>query len=437
MKQQKTLLQRGHDAYQAGQYPVALAAFIRCINTSPEDPEPRLAVVDTLLTLGREDQAFCVLGEVAKELPERGRPVEALAAVVKLDRAGGDSANLMQEIARLYCRGSDRLPAQGRSSPPPLPPRQFAPDGPLPIPAEDLETLIQGAVATATKFPPRPNLPTLPVVPLFSSVGPDLFVELLWACKMREFQRGQQVVQQGDPGESFFLITTGQVEVSRWLDDGTGRRVAVLGKGSVFGEMSIVSRRPRNATVTFSENGTALEFPAAMVSEAGEAARLREALLVFYRSRVIWNLLRTSPLFSPCREEEVLEISRRFRPKRVQEGQSLMEEGQIGSGLCVVLDGSFEVLQTDRQGDKVVVASVGPGQVIGEMSLVTGNPVSATVIAVDNATVLRLTREDFEAVVAPNQAAMEYLRRLTDSRWEELRAAQADEVVEIDEEVLL
>ena len=95
------------------------------------------------------------------------------------------------------------------------------------------------------------------------------------------------------------------------------------------------------------------------------------------------------------------------------------------------------MLRSDHAGARVVVANVGPGEVIGEISLVTGNPISATVIAVSDATVLSLSREDFEAAVAPNPTVMEYLRWLSETRWEELRAAQVEEVVEVDEELLL
>lgn len=55
---------------------------------------------------------------------------------------------------------------------------------------------------------------------------------------------GKVLVEQGKPGFEFYLILDGKASVHR-----SGRRVASLGPGEYFGELAVLDRRPRNATI--------------------------------------------------------------------------------------------------------------------------------------------------------------------------------------------
>ena len=65
----------------------------------------------------------------------------------------------------------------------------------------------------------------------------------------RQFIAGDVIIRQGDAGEEFFLISDGTVEVMR-----EGHDVASLGAGDFFGEASLITGEPRNATVVAKDN---------------------------------------------------------------------------------------------------------------------------------------------------------------------------------------
>lgn len=73
-----------------------------------------------------------------------------------------------------------------------------------------------------------------------------LFAEI---CKVREYQRGQQIVTEGDKGESLLLIRKGRAEVRKVLDAGNYKYLKELNEGSFFGEMSFLTQVPRSASV--------------------------------------------------------------------------------------------------------------------------------------------------------------------------------------------
>lgn len=82
-------------------------------------------------------------------------------------------------------------------------------------------------------------------VPLFEGMSArDLKVV---AAEMREdsFKAGKAIVTEGDPGGRFYLIVEGQAKVTQ-----NGRSRGVLQPGDSFGELSLIDKGPRSATVT-------------------------------------------------------------------------------------------------------------------------------------------------------------------------------------------
>ena len=60
----------------------------------------------------------------------------------------------------------------------------------------------------------------------------------------REIVEGSELIREGEPGTEFFVVVDGEIDVRR-----RGRRVASLGAGSYVGEIALLSRSPRTATV--------------------------------------------------------------------------------------------------------------------------------------------------------------------------------------------
>ena len=81
-------------------------------------------------------------------------------------------------------------------------------------------------------------------VPLFSTCSRKDLQKLGKASDEIEVKEGKVLVEEGKPGHEFFLIEDGTAEVRR-----NNRKVATLGRGQFFGELSLLDRGPRSATV--------------------------------------------------------------------------------------------------------------------------------------------------------------------------------------------
>ena len=89
------------------------------------------------------------------------------------------------------------------------------------------------------------NRETLENVPLFEGADAVFLGSLIMALKPVVFQPGDLVIRKGEIGRELYLISRGEVEV---LDD-SGKVIATLGEGNFFGEISLLTSAPRNATV--------------------------------------------------------------------------------------------------------------------------------------------------------------------------------------------
>ena len=82
-------------------------------------------------------------------------------------------------------------------------------------------------------------------VPLFSSASKHELEEIASLADEIDLPEGKVLINEGDTGREFFVLIDGSADVERG-----GKKVASLGPGDFFGEIALISKAPRNATIT-------------------------------------------------------------------------------------------------------------------------------------------------------------------------------------------
>ena len=116
------------------------------------------------------------------------------------------------------------------------------------------------------------------------------------------------------------------------------------------------------------------------------------------------ELLRRVPLFASLPATQSASIADAIIKKRFKRAEVVVEQGKKSDALYIILTGRARVMSTDNRGREVILATLQPGDYIGEMSLIDDEPHSATVRTEVQTDVLMLGREAFSRVLPENNS---------------------------------
>ena len=431
---------QAEDALRAGRYAEALTGYMQAVAAVPSFWRARFRIGDALLSSKAKTRALEVYKDCAWYAMKAGLPLEALLAIKMasfIDPAFHDGIEI---LADLYSAESDRV-AEGAEPKPPKLDTQVGPPERM-----TGEALLAHAEKVATDFSMLgEGAAAVPPIPLFSFLDEASFGVVLASLQLRRFVKGQVIVQEGKPGDSFFTIVSGTVGVTRQLPNEQGVMRAVqlarLHHGAVFGEMALISNAPRTATVTAEEDCDVLELKRAALEEhAHRMKSVTRALHDFTNERLLTNLLATSPIFKPFPKSVRAEIIKKFKDFPVDAGDELIEEGEQGQGLFMIMKGEVEVSKKGDDGHRVRLAMLKEGDVFGEIALLQDSPTTATCKAATAGQLLLLPKGDFKATITRHPELKAGLSKLTAERIQKTKSMMAPEelmVVEDDDLVLL
>lgn len=125
------------------------------------------------------------------------------------------------------------------------------------------------------------HLEPLRRVPLFSHCSSEDLARIARAADTVRVEPGRVLVTEGDLGREAFIVLDAEVEVT--ID---GTLIATLGAAQPFGEMALLERKPRNATVTVTKPGTVLVIGQREFAGLLEESSFARTILIALADRV-------------------------------------------------------------------------------------------------------------------------------------------------------
>jgi CRP/FNR family transcriptional regulator len=117
------------------------------------------------------------------------------------------------------------------------------------------------------------------------------------------------------------------------------------------------------------------------------------------------------PIFSGLTESELSFLAQRTVPRHYSAGEMVFSEGAPCSGLYVVESGNVRIFKSSPNGREQVLSIDGPGSSIAELPLFDGGAYPASAAAVDDVTLLFVSKQDFQALcLAHPQVPLKVLR---------------------------
>lgn len=239
----------------------------------------------------------------------------------------------------------------------------------------------------------------------------------------RTLAAGTVVFRQGDEPDCFYVIRRGEMEVVLEEPGEEPRVMARLGPGDHFGEIGLLQRVARTATVRAATEAIVLVLEREAFDELVVEADLtrQELVQLVERRAMATSLARALPDLDT---EEVGRLASVCTRRTFAAGETIIREGDAAESFYVLARGRVELLVHPPSGPDLVIAHLDAVDFFGEVGLLQGRPRTATVRAVDGpATVLEIPRERFEEMVAESGATRDDLARVAGQRLLSLATA--------------
>jgi CRP-like cAMP-binding protein len=228
-------------------------------------------------------------------------------------------------------------------------------------------------------------------VPLFSSLEEGDMEALSGLMEPVPFKAAQWVFNEDDPGDAFYLIQEGELEVLKRLPD--SRRTSTIGwmgPGDCFGEIALLENTPRTASIRARRKSVLLklgreDFDLFVLGRVG-AAKTRELL---QHARYLGRLA----FMAGWPVNDLVEFAKRCNTVPFKAGAFVLRRGEANHFFYLIFDGWFEA----RDGERVL-RRMGPGDYFGEISLLENWQATADVLAIEEGRCLTMGRTDFLAL---------------------------------------
>lgn len=257
-------------------YPKAIGALLAQSKAKPYNRRIRLRLCDVYLMAGRSQEAVPVFLALADSFAKDGFIAKAIAMLKRIEKIEPGRRDVESQLAKLIQDKSGRTAAVSprlvRTTPPPgmafgleeidssvdIQLGSSAPAAPTPVPLtapaaaevpEFDESFAIESEEDGEEAPPKEDLST----PLFDGLDPDELVAVMRGLELVSFEAGDLIVVEGEVGDSMFILSSGRVKVYVRTPAGRSTKVDEFEEGDFFGEISVLTGKPRTATLTAAE----------------------------------------------------------------------------------------------------------------------------------------------------------------------------------------
>jgi cAMP-dependent protein kinase regulator len=348
-KEGMSFKEKAQKALSRGEWRKALECFQKHCASEPKDLRSKLKVAEVLERLGQTKEAAQMYRKVAEVYALDGFLLQAISINKMILRVDPSSQDVHQRLAQLYAEKSREMK------------------------------------------PLRP----FPHIPLFSELNEQELQSLLSHIQSQTFPKSSLICRQGEGGDSLFVISRGEVSITKQLPEGREVRVRNLRDGDFFGEFGFFVDQKRHATVRAVTECDILEISRNALNKMIEMhPRLNEVLQNLFKERILDNFLALSPIFSSLASSERGEFIKRFHLREIPEGTTLFKGGDPPASLYMVRSGEVEIFTQNRHGEKVSLALLESGNFFGEIGPLFGKPRTANARTTRPTELMEMTKED-------------------------------------------
>jgi predicted acylesterase/phospholipase RssA/CRP-like cAMP-binding protein len=221
----------------------------------------------------------------------------------------------------------------------------------------------------------------------------------------------ERLIQQGEVGNSLYIVLKGKLRViDEELDEST-RFLTFKEPGEGVGEIALLTGERRTASV---DSVTETELVSlsrqqleTVTQDSPDAGRIIFDAISHrvHQSRLNHVLIKTN-VFKDLDETVLQDIQAELELMTVASGNKIMEVGDAGDALFIVIGGRLRVVSEKNDEERPYIVDTHRGQTVGEIGLITGEKRTATVFALRDSLLAKLSRDAFGRLLQKHPEAM-------------------------------
>lgn len=228
--------------------------------------------------------------------------------------------------------------------------------------------------------------------------------------------QGETLLTQGEPADSLYILLRGRLGVRVKRSDGSETMIDTLDRPfSTVGELALLTRQRHVATVYALADSDLIRCPKTAARHLAEsdprgfAEFVKRVALRLQRAQLAGVL---AGLFGELDAAALADLQADMQWLRLSHGGVLFQQGDPGDAMYIVANGRLRVVTRSVDGSSErTVGEVGPGEIVGESSFLTGEAHSATAYAIRETNVVRLTEPVFSGLLERYPRAMMQIAR--------------------------
>jgi len=387
-----SLKEAAQQALSRGEWRKALECFQIHCGQEPEDLRSQLKAAELLGRLGQKKEAIQMYQKVAEAYAQDGFLLQAISINKMILRMDPASKDVNDRLVQLYAEKSREVK------------------------------------------PLRP----FPHIPLFSELNEQELQSLLPHIQSKSFRKGSLICQEGEGGDSLYVISRGEVAIIKQTPEGKEVLIRNIREGDFFGEFGFFTDQKRHANVKAVTECEVLEIPQNELNGIIKThPHLNQVLLTLFKQRVLDLFLACSPMFSSLTAQEREKVFKRFHLRRVPEGTLLFKGGEPSQSLYMIKSGEVEIFIQNRREKKTILATLRSGNFFGEIGVVMNKPRMAFAKTTQPSELLELTKEDMEACLLKFPKLQPILKEISSKRLVQMRELLSQEAVEKAKEAMV
>lgn len=245
--------------------------------------------------------------------------------------------------------------------------------------------------------------------PLFEQTSVETIKDILREADSVQFGPDQIVMMQGEPGDAMYVVLSGKLRARQ-----SGNPVGEINAGEFFGEAALLTDEKRQATIQTVTSCDLIciskdlfhrvmqKHPEQMQDVASTITRRVQSIKqARYRppSSEVISFLSRLPIFADIPAPLLKKLEPIVQWEDFPDQELVVEQGKPGDGMYLVFNGRLRWITNNKDGETIREGIFRPGDVFGELSVLTGEARSASVYAMRDCELIRLSGNSFERLV--------------------------------------